>query len=651
MGQSLTKKILEAHLIDGNLKPGTENSFRVDQVLMQDATGTMACMEFEEIGPSKIHVPLAVLYVDHNMLQIDYRNPEDHLFLQTFAARYGILYSRPGNGICHQVHTERFARPGALMIGADSHTPTSGAVGCIAIGSGGIDIATALAGYAFDHSTPIICGVRLEGKLPPWVQSKDVILEMLRRLSVKGGVGRIYEFYGPGVETFSVMDRAPICNMITELGATTAIFPSDKRTKEWLEWQSRGYDWISLTADEDAEYDEEMVIDLSELEPLIACPHSPDNVVPVRAVAGLPVVQVCLGSSVNSWYPDLALPAAIVKGSKVPTNIQSFTVNPGSRQILDTIVESGVYHDLINTGARILEPSCGPCVGMGYAPPEGMASVRTFNRNFKGRSGTWNDAVYLCSPATAGATALKGVITDPRTLGEMPQIALPEHPHIDDRMIIVPPPAEQAEKVSIFRGRNIIPPPAQSPLREAVYGEVLIVLGDNVSTGSMSPDGAQVMADRSNLEAISKYCFIKEDKDFVARAKRAKTGFIVAGENYGQGSSREHAALAPKYLGVQAVFAKSFARIHRRNLIYQGLIPILISDDLLSIAASGEKWSLPVIHEELESSSDTITLQTNVGRYKVRHDMSRREREIVLLGGILSYLSRIHATSRFSKTA
>ncbi|MBI3555163.1 MAG: aconitate hydratase, partial [Deltaproteobacteria bacterium] len=584
-------------------------------------------------------VPLAVLYVDHNMLQIDYRNAEDHLFLQTFAARYGIHYSRPGNGICHQIHTERYARPGAFMIGSDSHTPTSGAVGCLAIGSGGIDIATALAGYAFDLRFPIICGVRLEGELSPWVQSKDVILEMLRRLTVKGGVDRIYEFHGPGVKTLSVMERAPICNMITELGATSAIFPSDERTRDWLCWQKREHDWIPLAADPSAQYDEQLTINLSELEPLIACPHSPDNVVPVWQVAGREVAQVCFGSSVNSWYPDLALPAAVLRGNKIPTTIQSVTVNPGSRQILDTIDRAGILADLIEAGTRILEPSCGPCVGMGYAPPEGLASVRTFNRNFKGRSGTWNDAVYLCSPATAAATALTGVITDPRTLGQLPTITLPEEPAIDDRFVIVPP-LEEAESIRVFHGRNIVPPPPQSPLSDSLMGSVLIVLGDNVSTGSMSPDGAQVMADRSNLEAISKYCFIKEDRDFVRRARDARTGFIVAGENYGQGSSREHAALAPKYLGVAAVFAKSFARIHRRNLIYQGMLPLLIKDDFLKIAAVGARWLLPTVRFELEAGRKTVTVQTEQGRQNIRHDLSPREIAIVLSGGILSYLSR-----------
>jgi aconitate hydratase len=635
--RSLTQKILDAHRTQSL---GGEDSFRVDQVLLQDATGTMAFMEFEEIGTARVSTPLAVIYVDHNMLEIDYRNSEDHLFLQSFAARYGIIYSRPGNGISHQVHTERFARPGALMVGSDSHTPTSGAVGCIAIGSGGIDIATALAGYAFDLSPPIICGVRLEGKLPAWVQSKDIILEMLRRLSVKGGVGKIYEFYGPGVDTLSVMDRAPICNMITELGATTAIFPSDERTREWLAWQKREHDWVPLAADKTAKYDEELEINLSELEPLIACPHSPDNVVPVHEVAGLEVAQVCLGSSVNSWYSDLALPAAILKGRKIPTTLQSFTVSPGSRQILDTIVNSGVYGDLLDAGARMLEPACGPCVGMGYAPPEGMPSVRTFNRNFKGRSGTWNDAVYLCSPATAGATALTGVITDPRSLGRMPRIALPSQPSIDDRLMIIPPPLEHAEQVRIFRGRNIIPPPTQSPLDAVLSGQILIVLGDNVSTGSMSPDGALVMADRSNLEAISRYCFIKEDKEFVKRAKNAGSGFIVAGENYGQGSSREHAALAPKFLGVRAVLAKSFARIHRRNLIYQGMIPILLDDAFLQTASIGDPLTMPNLAAEISSGASEVTVQTPMGRCELKLELTSREREILIAGGILSYLSR-----------
>ena len=634
MNLSLTEKILREHLVKGRFQPGEENEFKIDHVLMQDATGTMAMMQFEAMGKAAIAPEFAIIYIDHNLLQLDFRNPEDHLFLRGMAAKYGIHLSLPGNGICHQVNTERFARPGKMLLGSDSHTPTAGAVGCLAIGAGGLDVAEILAGRPFALETPKLVAVRLVGELSPWVSGKDVILEMLRRYSVKGGLGKIYEFTGPSVSKLAVTARAPICNMITELGATSGIFPSDEQTRKFLREQQREDQWIELGPDPNARYDEEIEIDLSRIEPLIAKPSQPDNVVPVREVAGTPAVQVCIGSSVNSWFPDLALPAAILAaGGGVNPNL-TMTVNPGSRQILDRISRSGALGQLIHAGARILEPACGPCVGMGQAPPEGKASVRTFNRNFRGRSGTENDQVYLASPATAGATALKGVITDPRELGEMPKFENAP-PIIDDRDIIPPPAKEKRASIVIIRGRNIVAPPSQKPLPARLEGKVLIKLPDNISTGSMAPDGAIAMADRSNVPALSKHTFEKEDPEFVERARKWGGGFIVAGDNYGQGSSREHAALAPKYLGVKAVLAKGFARIHRRNLICQGVVPLLVDDKLYRSLKRGQKISLPGIRKEIKAAKPFITAKIGNKTAAIRHDLNDRERETILAGGVL----------------
>lgn len=637
-GKSATHKLLERHLVEGTLCHGEENAFRVDQALMQDATGTMACMQYEELRNGKVKVPFAIVYVDHNMLGIDYRNLDDHRFLRTFAGTHGIHFSEPGNGICHQVHFERFAKPGIFLVGSDSHTPTAGAMGCLAIGAGGLDVAAVLAGYSFELETPEIVAVRLEGALPPWVESKDIILEMLRRLTVKGGVGKIYEFCGPGLKTLGATERATIANMITELGATSAVFPADERVYEFLRQQDRPWDFRQLIADENAAYDDEMVVQLDELEPLIACPSSPDNVVPVREVAGTPVAQVCIGSSVNSWYDNLALPAAVLRGGRVADGVE-MTVSPGSRQILLTIVRDGVYADLVRAGAEMLLPACGPCVGMGKAPPSGAPSVRTFNRNFPGRSGTQNDLVYLASPATAAATALRGVITDPRELGRTPPVQYPRF-IINDSLIRKPKTGVARRALTVIRGPGIKPPPRKSPLPESLQGSVLIVLPDNISTGSISPDGAIVMGLRSDIEAIAQYTFVKEDPGFPARAKAAGGGCIVAGENYGQGSSREHAALAPSYLGVYAVCARSFGRIHRRNLIEQGVLPVLIGEDAYALAKEGNTWSLPHVREELadERSGGSLTLRIGGTRYGSSHNLSTREREIVRAGGLLNYL-------------
>jgi aconitate hydratase len=637
MGKSLTKKILEEHLLTGSAQLGKEGGYRIDQVLMQDATGTMVALQFEELGIPRIRTELAVVYIDHNMLQLDYRNPEDHRFLQTWAAKRGAVFSRPGNGICHQLQTERFAQPGKMLIGSDSHTPTAGAVASLAIGAGGLEAAIALAGYPFEMATPKVMRVWLEGQLPPWVEGKDIILEMLRRLSVKGGLGRVMEFAGPGVATLPVTARASVCNMVAELGATSGLFPSDARTQEFLAGQCRAEDWRELAADADAEYDEEMTIVLDELVPLIATPSNPDKVVPVEEVAGTPVAQVCVGSCANSWYHDLALAAEIVAAGGGVHPTVSMTVSPGSRQILNLITQTGVLAKLIDAGARILEPACGPCVGIGQAPPEGIASVRTFNRNFPGRTGTLKDRVYLCGPATAAATALRGVITDPRTLGAYPAISEPA-PVPNDYMFVAPLAPAAAEKAEIVRGRNILPPPSQGPLPEKLEGKVMIVLGDNITTGSMAPDGAMVMADRSNVPALSKYCFMKEDADFVARASANPGGFIVGGETYGQGSSREHAALAPKQLGITAVFAKSFARIHRRNLIAQGLVPLVIPQEVYEIAKLGEVWQLPSLRAELTSGSAEVTLVASGKKFMLAHDLSARERQTLLAGGALALI-------------
>src|SRR6266540_1778510 len=642
MPDNVTMKIIKDHLVGGALGTGQEIAVRVDQTLLQDATGTMAALQFEELGLERVAVPLAVQYVDHNLIQLDFKNPDDHRYLQAFDARHGIYYSRPGNGICHYVHIERFARPGAILIGADSHTTTSGALAMIAIGAGGLDVAICMSGQPFEFETPTVVGVELRGRLAPWVQAKDVILELLRRRGVRNGLGRIFEFSGDGVATLDVTQRATICNMIVEMGATTGLFPSDERTREWLMLQQRPGDWIELKADTGATYDEYEVIDLDTLEPLIAQPSSPGNVVPVRAVAGTPVAQVCVGSSVNSGYADLAIVAAALRDRTIADGLV-LTVTPGSRQILDTIAQSGVYRDLVLAGARMLEPACGPCVGMGQAPPSGAVSVRTFNRNFPGRSGTPNDQVYLCSPATAAASALRGVITDPRDLGPAePTFATPTfNPAADDRQIIAPSPSEQAATIVIPRGPNIQPPPPQTPLPDTLRGRVLIVVGDDISTGDLSPDGAEVMAFRSNVAVMATFVFRRLDPHFAARAREWGGGFIVGGHNYGQGSSREHAALAPKQLGVTAAIAKSFARIHRRNLIAQGIPPLTFAnDDDYRLAREGDTWELPDLRRALAEGREEVTARIveRGQEIRLRARFSARERRVLMGGGLLAHV-------------
>ncbi len=640
--QNLTRKLLSGHLSGGNLVPGEEIDLVVDQILIEDATGSMTALQFEKLDVDRIDVPLAVMYVDHNVLQIDDKNMDEQRYLQSFSARYGLRYSRPGNGISHYIHLERFARPGEVLVGADSHSTMSGAVGMFAVGAGGLDVAVAMAGYGFSLQCPEVVGVELRGELPDWVQSKDIILELLRRYGVRGGLGKVFEFTGEGVAALSVTERGTICNMITEMGATAAVFPGDERVREWLAAQQREDGYFPCAADPGARYDEVEMVDLSELEPLIAKPQSPGNVVPVREVAGTKTVQVCVGSSVNSSYQDLAVGAAVLRGAIVHPSVQ-MTVTPGSRQILDTISRSGVYQDLVAAGARMLEPVCGPCVGVGWAPSKGQPSVRTFNRNFPGRSGTQGDEVYLCSPATAAATALRGEITDPRDLGAPPEIAHPRtDPGVDDRQILAPPPPEEARSVEIVHGPNIVPPPEGRPLPKTLEGRVLIVVEDDVSTGDMAPDGTLGMSLWSNTAECAKHMFRRQDPEFHDRALEWEGGFIVGGHNYGQGSSREHAALVPLYLGVRAVVAKSFARIHRRNLIAQGILPLVFADEAdYERVHRGDAWTIDPARDVIAAGETNLAARSDAdGEIPLEARLLPREREILLNGGMLRHLRR-----------
>jgi aconitate hydratase len=627
---TLTAKIIAAHSAGAT---GEELAVRVDQILLEDATGTMACLQFERLGLDRAAVPLAVSYVDHNILQFDDKNPGDHAYLRSFAARYGLLYSRPGNGIAHYLHLERFARPGHVLVGADSHTTMAGALGMLAIGAGATEVAVALAGRPYWFERPRVVGVELRGRLAPWVQSKDVVLELLRRRGVRGGRGRIFEFHGDGVAGLTATDRGTICNMVMETGATTGIFPSDEQTRRWLAGQGREEEWVELAADPGAAYDEVEELELDALEPLIATPSSPGNVVPVSEAAGVATRQVCVGSSVNSSYEDLALVAAVLRGRTLPPSLD-LTVTPGSRQILELIVRSGVYSDLLATGARILEPACGPCIGVGQAPPAGAASVRTFNRNFPGRSGTSGDLVYLCSPATAAATALAGAIADPRLLGDPPELVTPAaDPASDDRQIVLPPGPAEARTVQLEKSRNIVPPPDVPPLPEAIAGRVLIVVPDDVSTGDMAPDGALGLALWSNIPACAGYMFRRFDREFPARAEAWGGGLVVGGHNYGQGSSREQAAFAALHLGVRAVVAKSFARIHRTNLIAQGIPPLTFADERdYDRVAEGDEWRVEGVRAAVAAGETRLD-----GPVPLELHLTAREREILLAGGLVAH--------------
>jgi aconitate hydratase len=637
MTQNLVQKIIAAHLVSGEMKPGSEVGLRIDQTLTQDATGTMADLQFEAMGIERVRTKLSVSYVDHNMLQVGYENADDHRFLQSFAARFGLYFSRPGNGICHQVHLERFSVPGDTLLGSDSHTPTSGGAGMLAVGAGGLDIAVAMGGGPFYTNMPKIVGVKLTGKLSPWVAAKDVILEMLRRLTVKGGVGKVFEYYGPGVATLSVPERGTICNMGAELGATGSVFPSDQQTLQYLKAQGREKAWRALSADAGATYDENVEIDLSALEPLIARPQSPDSVVPIRELVGTKVAQVCVGSCTNSSYPDLMTVAGVLKGRTVHPDV-SLTLTPGSKQVYTMIAQSGALADFIAAGARVLESACGPCIGMGQAPASDAVSLRTFNRNFPGRSGTPDDKVYLCSPEVAAAAALTGVITDPRTLGEYVKIAIPEKYTIADNMII--PPLTDGAGVEIQRGPNIKPLPKAEPLPQHLRGVVLLKMGDNISTDHILPGGAKVLPLRSNLPAISEYTFERVDTTFPQRARAAGGGFVVGGGNYGQGSSREHAAMAPMYLGVKLAVAKSFARIHAANLVNFGILPLTFANEAdYDRVAQGDEWEIKDVRQAIQAGKTVTVHNVRSGEHiQLTHSLTPRQVAILLDGGLLNHI-------------
>ena len=637
MGKNLIQKIFEKHLVSGRYTPNGDIGIAVDQTLTQDATGTMAYLQFEALGILKVRTKFSISYVDHNMLQTGFENADDHRFLQTFSAKHGIFFSKPGNGICHQIHLERFAKPGGILLGSDSHTPNAGAMGMIAIGVGGLDVAMAMAGEPYYLKMPEIVLIKLKGKLPPWVASKDIMLELLRRLTVRGGVGKIFEFGGQGVETLSIPERATIANFGAELGATTTIFPSDEKTLEFLKAQGRKKDWIPLESDKDAEYEQVIDLDLRELEPLIAQPSSPDKVCPVREVAGKAVKQICIGSCNNSSYFDLMSVAQILKGRKIHPNV-NLTITPGSKQVFEMIAGNGALAILISAGARILESACGPCIGMGQAPPSDAISIRTMNRNFPGRSGTPEDQVYLASPYVATACALRGSITDPRTLGSRPpRIAMPLKFLIDDSLIL--PPDSKPEKVMVERGPNIKPLPLRSPLEDSIEGSVILKVGDNITTDDILPAGAKILPLRSNIPAISKYLFERVDAHFAERTKQLGGGFVVGGENYGQGSSREHAALAPMYLGIKAILTKSYARIHRSNLINFGVLPLTFEDpdEFLKIQ-QGDRLRITQLRSALlEGGLLKIENVTQRRIFNVSHGLNSREREILLAGGLLNY--------------
>jgi len=638
MGLNITQKIIKSHLISGEMKAGKEIAIKIDQTLTQDATGTMAYLQFEALGIPKVKTELSVSYADHNMLQSSFENADDHRFLQTAAAKYGIYFSKPGNGICHQVHLERFAVPGKTLLGSDSHTPTAGGLGMLAIGAGGLDVAVAMGGGPFYLKMPKVVLVKLSEKLNPWITSKDVILELLRRLTVKGGTGKIMEYGGDGVKTLSATERATITNMGAELGATTSAFPSDENTKRYMIAQERDKDWIPLEADPDAEYDEVVEINLSELEPLVAKPHNPDNVSKVKDIAGLKVHQVCVGSCTNSSYMELMTVAAMLKGKSVHKDV-SMVVTPGSKQVLEMIAKNDALTDIIKAGARILESACGPCIGMGQAPETNAVSLRTFNRNFEGRSGTISANVYLCSPETAVASALAGVITDPRDVGERIKIEMYEKFCINDNMIIPPLGDRERAKVEIIRGPNIKPLPIGKGMSEVYSGEVLLKVSDNISTDHIMPAGAKILPLRSNIPAISEYVFSRIDSDFSRRAKEKGGGIVIGGENYGQGSSREHAALAPMYLGLKVVIVKSFARIHLANLINFGIIPLSFSnvDDYDKID-QGDQLEFSDLKKRIKMDKPVI-LKNKTKNIEIlcNYSLSERQKNILFAGGLLQF--------------
>ncbi len=643
MGKNIVEKILEEHIVEGTLKEGEEIYISIDQVLTQDATGTMAYLQFEAMGLDRIQVPLAVSYVDHNTLQIDNKNPDDHIYLQTVAARYGAYFSRPGNGICHQVHLERFAKPGATLIGSDSHTPTAGGIGSLAIGVGGLEVASAMGGEPFAIKVPKVVRIWLDGELNrPYVMAMDIILEILRRLTVKGGVGKIFEYDGPGVKNLTVTERATITNMGAELGATTSIFPSDEITRRYLKAQRRENHWRELKADPDAKYAEEIRINLSELEPLIAKPHQPDNVVKIREIAGIKVNQVNVGSCTNSSYQALKSVAAFLKGRTVHPSV-SMTVSPGSKAVYEMMAREGDLAELIAAGVRVLESACGPCIGMGQAPPSKGVSVRSFNRNFKGRSGTVDAEIYLASPVSCAAIALKGEIVDPRDLGiEIPVFKEPEYFITNDNMIVSPLPPEEARKVQVIKGPNIKDVPVKGPLEDRISITALLKVGDNITTDDIMPAGAEILPLRSNIPEISKYVFWRIDKEFYKKAQEVGTSVVIGGENYGQGSSREHAALAPMHLGLRAVLAKSFARIHRSNLINFGILPLLFSDpsDYDKID-QGDILEIVNVYDSLENDKPFKVMNKSKNyNFDAIAKFTKKEKEVLKAGGLLPYIKK-----------
>lgn len=634
MGYALAEKIIREHLLEGKLKPGAEIGIRVDQTLTQDATGTTVYLEFESLGISRVRTELSVSYIDHNIIQTDFKNAEDHRFLQSSAAKYGVYLSPPGNGVSHHVHRERFGVPGKVLIGADSHTTTGGCLGMLAVGVGGAEVAMAMAGKPLYLTCPKLWGIRVTGGLKPWVSGKDVILELLRRYSAKGGLGKVVEFFGPGLASLDMSARATIANMGVDMGATAVVFPSDAETRSYLRRNRREKDWSELRADPDAHYDEITELDLGSIEPLVACPHNPDNVKTAAELGGLEVAQVIIGSSTNGSYRDLMIAARVMEGKKANDSV-SFEINPGSRQTLENVAMMGGFLTLTHAGARIHQPGCLGCIGMGQAPAHGTVSLRTMPRNFRGRSGTKDDAVYLCSPETAAASALFGKITDPRKLGPYPEVEYPDVYAFNEEWIV--PPAKDPGSVEIIRGSNIKPFPHFGPLEESMSGEVLLKVGDQVSTDLILPGGNRVLPLRSNIPAISEFAFDIVDESFTARAKEKGGGFVVGGENYGQGSSREHAALVPRYLGVRAKIVKSFARIHKANLVNFGIVPLeFMNPGDYDGINQGDTIHISDVKERIARGEETIPVSVNGREIKTRLLISERHRRILLAGGLLN---------------
>ncbi len=640
MGYTIAQKIIKAHLLRGDMTVGSEVALKIDQTLTQDATGTMAYLEFETMRLDRVKTEKSVAYIDHNTLQSGFENADDHRYIQSVCKKHGIYFSRPGNGICHQVHLERFGKPGKTLIGSDSHTPTGGGIGMLAMGAGGLDVAVAMGGGAYYITMPKMYKVNLTGKLNPFVTAKDISLEILRILSVKGGVGAIIEWGGEGIKTLSVPERATITNMGTELGATTSIFPSDEITKAFLEAEGRGEDYVELSSDEDAVYDKIIDINLSELKPLIACPHSPDNIVTVESLKGTKVDQVCIGSCTNSSLLDMLKVAALLKGKVIDPSV-SLSISPGSKQVLKMLADCGALTDILASGARLLECACGPCIGMGFSPNSAGVSLRTFNRNFLGRSGTADAGVYLVSPETAVAAAITGYITDPRLLGDMPEIKMPEKYVIDDSAVIEPASPEEAESLEVMRGPNIKPFPQEKPQSDTLSAELVLKVGDNITTDHIMPAGAKILPYRSNIPHLSQFCFGVCDTTFPERAKALGESIIVGGSNYGQGSSREHAALVPMYLGVRAVITKSFARIHVANLINAGIMPLTFKNpDDYDKLNQGDKLTLSNVFEGMDSGEITLNNDTTGESFELVCSFTERQKSILKAGGLLSYTKK-----------